>query len=151
MVMTRRKLLQTIDTSRVTEAIRNAERQTSGEISVSVSRLFWGDVEKAAWKVFARLRMTETRQRNGVLIFVVPSRRRFVVLGDSGIHAKVGQEFWTSVAAHLSEHFHNGDFTAGLVGAIEEIGEQLAAHFPYNATTDTNELSNEVDFGQTNI
>jgi uncharacterized membrane protein len=91
--------------------------------------------------------MTQTRERNGILIFVVPSRKRFVVLGDSGIHAKVGQRFWESVAAHLSEHFKVGEFTEGLVQAIEEVGEQLAAHFPHDAATDTNELPNEIDFG----
>jgi uncharacterized membrane protein len=145
--MTRRKLLSTIDSNRVKAAIDQAELQTSGEISVSVARLFWGDVEKAAWKAFARLGMTRTKERNAVLIFVIPARRRFVVLGDSGIHEKVGQAFWTSVAATLSEHFRNGDFTSGLVAAIESIGDQLAAHFPYDAGSDTNELSNEVDFG----
>ena len=147
MVMTRRRLLQTIDAEQVKRAIETAERQTSGEVAVSVSRVFWGDVEKAAWRAFARLGMTATKEHNGVLIFVVPARRRFVVLGDRGIHEKVGREFWTRVAAELSAHFKNGDFTGGLVGAIEEVGAQLAAHFPYNSATDVNELSNEVDFG----
>ena len=147
MVMTRRKLLQTVDAKRVKEAIDRAEHQTSGEIAVSVSRLFWGSVEKAAWNAFARLGMAKTREHNGVLIFVVPSRRRFMVLGDRGIHAKVGPEFWTRVAAQLSDHFRTGDFTKGLIRAIEEIGAQLAAHFPYDESTDVNELSNEIDFG----
>jgi uncharacterized membrane protein len=147
MVMTRRMLLRTIDTARVEEAIRKAEKRTSGEITVSVSRLFWGNAEKAAWKVFERLGMRNTDQRNGVLIFVIPARRRFVVLGDSGIHAKVDDAFWTSVAAHLTEHFQKRDFTLGMVHAIDEIGEQLAAYFPYTGSTDINELSNEIDFG----
>jgi len=143
--MTRRKMMRVVDQDRVKEAIRKAERMTSGEICVSVSPLFWGDVEKAAWKAFARVGMTRTRERNGVLIFVVPARRRFAVLGDAGIHSKVGQEFWDSVAAHLSEHFQHGEFTEGLVDAIQEIGEQLAAHFPYTPS-DVNELPNEIDF-----
>jgi uncharacterized membrane protein len=145
--MTRGKLLQVIDGTRVKEAIEKAEHQTSGEISVSVTRLFWGDVEKAAWKAFHRLGVSRTRDRNGVLIFVVPARRRFVVLGDAGIHEKVGTEFWTSVAGELSRHFRDGRFTDGLVAAVGQIGTQLATHFPYAAATDVNELSNEVDFG----
>jgi uncharacterized membrane protein len=145
--MTRRQMLRIIDTNRVKDAIHRAERMTSGEISVSVSPLFWGRVEKAAQHAFVRMGMTQTKERNGILIFVVPSRRRFVVLGDSGIHAKVGQQFWESVAAHLSEHFKAGEFTEGLVQAIEEAGEQLAAHFPYVEGKDSNELPNEVDFG----
>ena len=146
MVMTKQQLLHAIDSTRVKDAIARSERRTSGEIGVSVAPLFWGSVEKAARHAFERMGMTQTRLRNGVLFFVVPSRRRFVVLGDSGIHEKVGQEFWNSVAAHLSEHFRAGNFTEGLVRGIEEVGEQLAAHFPFESR-DVNELSNEVDFG----
>ena len=146
MVMTHRKLLQVIDSARIKEAIQKAERQTSGEICVSVSRLFWGDVEKAAGKAFQRLGMGNTKQRNGVLFFVVPARRKFSVLGDRGIHEKVGQEFWTQVVECVSERFRAGDFTGGLVKGIEEVGHQLSTHFPYDAASDTNELPNEVDF-----
>lgn len=146
MVMTRRKLLRLIDSDRIKEAIQKAERRTSGEICVSVSRLFWGNVEKAADKAFGRLGMTRTKDRNGVLFFVVPSRRKFVVLGDQGIHAKVGQTFWRQVADRVSERFREGDFTGGLVKGIEEVGEQLAAHFPYDAASDVDELTNDVDF-----
>jgi uncharacterized membrane protein len=147
MVMTRRQLLRSIDAGRVKEAIARAELRTSGEIAVSVAPIFWGSVEKAAQKAFVRLGVIQTKEHNGVLIFVVPSRKKFTVLGDRGIHAKVGQEFWEAVAAKLSEHFHNGDFTGGLVGAVEVIGEKLALHFPYDAATDVNHLPNDVDFG----
>jgi len=91
--------------------------------------------------------MTATRHRNGILFFIVPARRRFVVLGDEGIHAKVGQEFWERVAAAVSEHLRDGDFTLGLVHGIETVGEQLALHFPFDPAADANELSDEPDFG----
>ena len=146
MVMSHRKMLRLIDSDRVKAAIQKAERRTSGEICVSVSRLFWGNVEKAADRAFSRLGMTRTKDRNGVLFFVVPSRRRFVVLGDEGIHAKVGQDFWQRVANRVSEHFRDGDFTTGLLKGIEEVGEQLAAHFPYDSTADIDELTDDVDF-----
>ncbi len=146
--MTHKALLRAIDPGRVEEAIRQAERKTSGEIRVSVSRFFWGDVRRVAERAFNRLGMTATRERNGILFFVVPSRRRFVILGDEGIHAKVGQEFWERVAAAVSEHLRHGDFTLGLVHGIETVGEQLARHFPFDPATDTDELSNEIDFGE---
>ena len=146
MVMTHRKMLRLIDSDRIKAAIQKAERRTSGEICVSVSRLFWGNIEKAADKAFGRLGMTQTKHRNGVLFFVVPSRRRFVVLGDEGIHTKVGQEFWQRIANRVSEHFRDGDFTTGLLKGIEEVGEQLAAHFPYDSTADVDELTDDVDF-----
>jgi uncharacterized membrane protein len=147
MVMTRRKLLRLIDTERVQAAIRKAEQRTSGEIVVSVAPLFWGNIEKAAQKAFVRLGVIQTKEHNGVLIFVVPGRKKFSVLGDSGIHAKVGQEFWESLAAEMSRHFRNGAFTEGLVRAIEWIGENLAVHFPFDVASDVNQLPDDVDFG----
>ena len=147
MVMTRRKLIRTIDRDKIKEAIQRAEHRTSGEIRVSVAPFFWGNVEKAADKAFSRLGMRHTKDRNGVLFFVVPSRRKFVVRGDSGIHERVGQDFWHRVVAVVSEKFRSGDFTAGLILGIDEVGEQLATHFPYDATTDKDELPDDVDFG----
>jgi len=140
--------LDRIDEPRVRKAIAEAERRTSGEIRVSVSRYFWGPVRPTAERAFRRLKMTETKDRNGILFFIVPSRRRFVVLGDEGIHAHAGQEFWTETAAALSGRFRQGEFTEGLVEGIRAAGECLAAHFPYDKTADVNELSDEIDYGR---
>jgi uncharacterized membrane protein len=145
--LTKKGLARAIDSTRVEEAIRQAERRTSGEIRVSLSRFFWGDVRRVAEQAFVRLGMSATRDRNGILFFVVPSRRQFVVLGDEGIHAKVGQEFWEHVAAAVSSHLRQGDFTAGLVHGIEAVGEKLALHFPFDPATDTDELVNAIDYG----
>jgi uncharacterized membrane protein len=143
--MTRRELFRVIDNDRIHEAIRKAEQQTSGEICVSVAPFFWGSVRRAAERAFVRMGMTRTKERNGVLFFVVPSRRKFVVLGDSGIHAKVGQDFWLHIVEVVSEKFHQGDFTEGLVRGIESVGEKLSCHFPHQGEKDVNELPNRVD------
>jgi len=137
----------TIDKVRIMQAIQQAERRTSGEIRVSVSPLFWGDVRKTAEKTFERLGMTATKNRNAVLFFVVPARRKFVVLGDSGIHQKVGQEFWSHIVRTVAGKFQQRDFTGGLVAGIQAVGEDLARHFPYDAATDINELPDEIDYG----
>lgn len=147
-ILSRRELSRAVDADRVRAAIQAAERRTSGEIRVSVSIFFWGDVRKVAEAAFDRLGMTATKDRNGVLFFVVPSRRRFVVLGDVGIHEKVGQEFWDAVAAAVSEKFRARDFTGGLVAGIEAVGERLAEHFPHAGERDVNELPDGVDFGR---
>jgi uncharacterized membrane protein len=146
--MSRRKLLAQVDAARVKEAIRRAELVTSGEIRVSVARLFWGNVYAAAARAFDRLGMHRTRRRNGVLFFVVPARRRFAVLGDSGIHEKVGQAFWEKVTGAMGELFRAGEFTEGLVRGIEMVAAELRSHFPYDPATDTNELPDDVDFGK---
>ena len=147
-VNSRRKLMKAVDVERVKAAIGEAERQTSGEIRVSVARFFWGGVRAAAERAFTRLGMARTKDRNGVLFFIVPARKKFVVLGDAGIHARVGQEFWDCVAGLMSGHFKKGEFTEGLVAAIREAGRELAAAFPYDATVDVNELADDVDFGE---
>jgi uncharacterized membrane protein len=146
-VQSRRRLLKAIDIERVKAAIAVAERSASGEIRVSVAPFFWGSVHRVAEKAFLRLGMTATRDRNGILFFIVPARKKFAVLGDEGIHAKVGQDFWESLAVLLSGHFRKGEFTDGLVAAIEEAGRQLAVHFPCDPSTDVNELPDDIDFG----
>jgi len=144
----RRKLLQKLDVERIRKAIEDAERETSGEIRVSVSRFFWGRVRPAAERAFRRLGMIRTKDRNGILFFVVPSRRRFVVLGDEGIHAQVGQDFWDGIAAAMSADFKKGEFTDGLIRGVRKAAEGLAAHFPCDAATDVDELPDDIDFGK---
>lgn len=141
------KLLRIIDDDRVRAAIVAAEKETSGEVRVSVSRFFYGSVRRAAERAFDRLKMRATKDRNGILFFVVPSRRRFVVVGDEGIHAQVGQEFWDGLVAAMSGDFRGGKFNEGLIRGIAECGRMLAQHFPYNAGTDVNELPDEIDYG----
>lgn len=140
------ELLKQIDASRVQAAIAEAERHTSGEIRVSVVRFFFGSLDAAARRTFVRLGMERTARRNGVLIFVVPSRRRIRVLGDQGIHEQVGQAFWDAVAGEISACFREGRFTEGLVDGVRAIGAALASHFPSDQA-DTNELADEVDLG----
>ena len=89
--------------------------------------------------------MAKTEHRNGVLIYLMPRRRRFTVLGDAGIHGAVGQAFWESIAAALSERFKAGDFTGGLEHGIAEVGRQLAKHFPIREGENPNELPDQVD------
>ena len=146
MGMSRRSLRKCVDQVRVVEAIREAERVTSGEIRVSVAHFFWGDVEKTAGKAFHRLGMENTADRNSVLIFLVPSRKRFAIVGDTGIHEKVGQAFWHDVSACLSSHFRREAFTEGLVEGVRMVGDRLATHFPFAGEADRNEHSDDVDF-----
>ena len=129
-----------IDPERVRDAIVAAERQTSAELRVSLAPWFWGSVQGAADKAFVRLGMTKTQQRNGVLFFVVPSRRVLVVLGDTGVHACVGQDLWNELAAIQADHFGRGEFTEGLVASIARAGEDLARHFPANSGAGADEF-----------
>jgi uncharacterized membrane protein len=142
---TRRQIEKMMDISAVQEAIKEAEQQTSGEIRVSISRFFWGSVRRAAERAFVRLDMMETADRNGILFFILPSRKSFAVIGDAGIHARVGQEFWDGLALILRAKFREKQFTKGLLEAVTAAGAQLSSHFPYVGVSDVNELPDEVD------
>jgi uncharacterized membrane protein len=147
MLLTRRQLLRAIDGARIKQAIAEAERGTTGEIRVSVAPFFWGNVHRVAELAFERLGMRSAPQHNAVLFFVVPSRRSFTVLGDEGIHARVGEEFWSGLTADMAKRFRGGDFTGGLVHGIETVGRELAAHFPAAPSGHVNVLPDDVDFG----
>lgn len=142
-LMTRRRLRRAIDADRLRQAIADAEAATTGEIRVSLAPLFWGDVRRAAEQAFARLRMTETRDRNGVLFFVAAARRQLVVLGDEGIHAKVADDFWAQVTAEVAGRFREDDFTGGLARGIAMAGGVLATHFPAAPGGHVNQLSDD--------
>lgn len=124
------RLARHVDSERIVRAIEAAERDTSGQIRVSLAPKFWGSVRKAAERAFVRLGMKKTQHRNGVLLFVVPSRREFTILGDVAIHEKVGQDFWERVAAAMTQRIRSGDLTDGIIHGIESAGAQLATHFP---------------------
>ena len=137
------EFLSRLDEKKIVEAIGRAEKLTSGEIRVFVSRHEPADPLAAAQDHFDKMGMQKTKQRNGVLIFVAPRARKFAVVGDSGVHARCGNEFWQALAAEMSGHFKKEAFTDGIVHAINKAGELLAQHFP-RQRGDTNELSDQV-------
>jgi uncharacterized membrane protein len=132
-----------LEHDRIVAAIRAAEQKTSGEIRVFISRHDPADALKAAQADFVKLGMDKTRDKNGVLIFVAPLGRKFAVIGDSAVHERCGDPFWTSLAAEITGHFKRGAFTDGIVHAISKAGELLSQHFPKRAG-DTNQLSDEI-------
>jgi uncharacterized membrane protein len=133
-----------IDHDRVVAAIGAAEARTSGEIRILLARHKADDPVADAQKHFERLGMTRTGARNGVLIFLAPRSRTFAVIGDTAIHEKCGNTFWTELAAAMTEHFKRGDFTAGLEHGITRAGTLLAEHFP-RQSDDRNELPDKIE------
>lgn len=129
----RRNLHRFVDKARVREAIAAAERTTSAPIHVSIAPYFWGNVRRTAERAFRKHGLARTSDRNGVLFFVVPSRREFAIIGDAGAHEALGQPVWDAIAKLVQERFSHGDPTAGLVMGIEAVGHDLARHFPREA------------------
>ena len=131
------------DEQRIVEAIRQAESRTSGEIRVHLERRSGGRPIDAARRWFVRLGMHKTRERNGILFYLAVDERQFAVVGDAGIHERVGDAFWEGLRDALAGAFKSADHAGGLVRAIEEAGRRLAEHFPRRGD-DTNELPDEV-------
>ena len=141
--MKARHFLNKLQHDKIVTAIREAEKRTSGEIRVFVSRHETEDPVADAQSHFIQLEMDKTREHNGVLIFVAPRSHQFAVIGDEAVHARCGHEFWRALAAEMCGHFKNSDFTQGIVLAIHKAGEILAAHFP-RRPDDQNELPDDV-------
>ena len=131
----------------ITDAIKSAELNTSGEIRLHVEGRCKGDVLDNAAYWFEKLEMHKTEQRNGVLIYLAVDDHKFAILGDAGINAEVPENFWDEIKEFMLAKFRNGQFADGLSEAILRAGEQLKIHFPYQ-TDDVNELSDEISFGK---
>ncbi|MFZ4522661.1 MAG: TPM domain-containing protein [Bacteroidales bacterium] len=128
-------------------AIMNAELDTSGEIRIHIENNVTGEVMDRAAFIFKQLGMNNTELRNGVLIYLAVKNRRFAIIGDSGIHKVVPENFWGDIKANMLNHFRENRFTDGLIEAIAATGIQLKKHFPHHRD-DVNELSDEISFGK---
>lgn len=129
--------------SEIVAAILEAEKDTSGEIRVHLEHSFKGDHMKRAQELFYRLKMDNTRESNGVLLYIAVHDHRFVIIGDSGINKRVPDDFWDQTRDLIAQNFKNGKFKKGIIAGVLSAGNELKKHFPWKPG-DTNELSNEV-------
>ncbi len=130
----------------IVAAIRHAEKTTSGEIRVHLEKHTDLDVLDRTRELFHSLKMDNTIQRNGVLIYVAVEDHRFAIYGDQGINDVVANDFWECTKDAILNQFKEGDFTQGLIDGILRAGEQLQKYFPWDRG-DTNELSDEISKG----
>ena len=133
---------------RISKTIREMEKYTSGEIVVSIKerRSFLQKhktVKQLARKEFQRLGMKKTRDKTGILLFILLEAREFYVLADDGIHSIVGDSAWEGIKDILLHYFKDGAFSHGIAAAVREMGKILSPHFPIKPD-DTNEISNRV-------
>lgn len=135
--------LKQLDDGKIVAAIAEAERKTSGEIRVYISHRPRTDALAWARTRFRKLGLHKTKDRNAVLIYLVPRTRSFAIVGDTGVDAKLGAEFWKKVTAQLAADIRTKPMTAALTRAVEAIGDSLAQHFPPSGEN-KNELPNEL-------
>jgi uncharacterized membrane protein len=131
----------------ITDAIKEAELNTSGEIRLHIETDCKEDVLDRAAFLFEKLEMHKTELRNGVLFYLSISDRKFAILGDAGINAVTPENFWEEIKETVISHFKKEHFAEGLSKGIKMAGEALKQHFPHQKD-DVNELSDEISYGK---
>jgi uncharacterized membrane protein len=140
--------LKSLDDERIVAAIREAEARSRAEVRVHVAAREVADPRTEAARVFEKLGMAGTAERNGVLLFVAPASQSITVLGDREAHERCGEAFWTAVVESVRGEFRAGRFTEGIVAGVRAVGDELARHFPRRpGESDRNELPDSVSRG----
>lgn len=138
--------LTTHEEQEIVDTILEAEKNTSGEIRVHIESHTRLNHDERAKEVFHILKMDNTKEENGVLIYIAVNDRKFAIYGDRGIDRAAPDNFWETTKNTIQEQFLKGNFKQGIVEGIRKAGEELNSHFPWHPT-DTNELSDEVSKG----
>ena len=138
--------LSVTEEEEIVEAIRQAELNTSGEIRVHIEKTTELTHYDRALEVFRMLKMFNTKQQNAVLLYIAVEDHKFVIYGDKGIDAVVPENFWDATKSVIQNQFQSGNFKQGIVDGVLKVGEELKAHFPWDAN-DVDELPNEVSKG----
>lgn len=129
--------------SKIIQAIQEAEKTTSGELRIHLSRQIKRDPIQEAIRIFKLLGMHKTKQRNGCLILIGLKNKKIAVIGDKGINEKAGDNFWEDIVYLMVEKFKEDNYVEGITRAVLMIGEKLKRYFPY-MKDDVNELSDEI-------
>jgi uncharacterized membrane protein len=149
-----RGVISEADLDAISRAVREAERGTSAEIRVHIERRVahglrrrTTDAMERARHVFAGLGMHRTSHRSGVLVYLAVEDRKLAIVGDDGIHARVGDEYWSGVRDRMVERLRAGALRAAVIGAVAEVGATLARFFP-RRPDDVDELPDDVSLGR---
>jgi len=136
------------DLKKISAACKQAEQNTAGEVRVSIFSKRprkWRELtlEQFTLAEFQHLGMEKTRDRTGILLLIILVEHKFQILADVGIHQKVEQDTWDTIADNLSNYFKKGEYLTGIVNSIQQMAAILSRHFP-RRSDDTDELSDEV-------
>ena len=143
-----RTLFSEQDLDAIAAAVHEAERTTSGEIRVHLERRVpkGADVLARARHVFTHLKMDATAERNGVLVYLAVEDRKLAIVGDEGVHARVGEAYWPRVRDAMVERLRAGAPREAVVHAVMDVGLVLQKFFP-RRPGDQNELRDDVSLG----
>jgi len=122
---------------RLEQAIRESEPQHGAELRLVIEgELDLHDLlrgltpRRRAIELFSRLRVWDTEENNGVLIYVQCVDRTLEIVTDRGVAAKVGQQHWDDICARMSAAFRAGKYEAGVLQGIADISGLLIRYYP---------------------
>ena len=133
---------------RISNRIKEVEKTTAGEICVAVKEHLHflqrnKPIHALAEKEFVRLGVDKTRDKTGILIFVLLPRRQFYIMADTGINKKVPENTWDAIKDEMQKMFLTGEFSKGIIHGVQRVGNILSEHFPVKPN-DKDEISNEI-------
>lgn len=138
-----------IQKEKILKAIEHSEHNTSGEVRVYVeSHCAYVDPIDRAIEIFYTLKMESTQLKNAVLVYVAMKDKQLAIYADEGIYKKAGSSFWKEEVQKMLSHFNKAVYADGIATVVTEIGNALHTHFPFDATTDKNELPDDIVFGR---
>lgn len=121
----------------VEAAIRSSEQNHVGEVRFVVEASLDGvalwqgqTARQRAIEVFSQLRVWDTEENNGVLIYVLLADRSVEIVADRGIHARTGDEPWAAICRHMEVAFSKSEFLLGTLTGIAAIANVIGQHFP---------------------
>jgi uncharacterized membrane protein len=137
--------LPTLDA--IGRAVTEQEKRHRGELRVviegglPIQALVSGRAARErALEHFARLRVWDTENNAGVLIYLLLADRRVEIVADRGIHARVGETAWETICGAMQQEFAAGRFEAGILSGVAAVSDLLALHFPPEQGGNPNEL-----------
>ena len=134
----------------IVQAIKTSEKSHDGEICFIVESglhpmeiLYKKTPKKRAIELFSHYKLWDTELNNGVLIYLLLADRDVEIMADRGIHQHVGNAAWEHICHQMEQQFRHGEFEAGVLQGITDIGALLETHFP-DAPSNRSKKSNEL-------
>ncbi len=131
----------------IERAVAEQEKRHRGQLRVTVegglplqALLAGRSSRERALELFTRLRVWDTADNAGVLIYLLLADRRVEIVADRGVHAHVGDTAWETICGAMQQEFAAGRFEAGMLTGLAAVSDLLAQHFPAQAGEDSNEL-----------
>ena len=123
------------------ESRHRGELRVAIEGGLPIQALLSGrTAHERALEHFARLRIWDTEDNAGVLIYLLLADRRVEIVADRGINARVGATAWETICGAMQREFAAGRFEPGVLAGLGSVSDLLALHFPARPGDNPNEL-----------